>query len=47
MHCKMGQMLKAGDPMFTLFAETPGELDYAKMYLERELEHIIKLEYPS
>ena len=44
LHCKTGQQVEAGEPMFTLYAETTGELNYAKMYLEKEFENIILLE---
>ncbi len=44
LHCKIGQELRKGGPMFTLFAETQGELNYAKMYLEKEFEKIIQLQ---
>ncbi|MAT54081.1 MAG: thymidine phosphorylase [Saprospirales bacterium] len=43
LHCKTGQQVGAGEPMFTLYAETLGELNYAMMYLESELQKIIKL----
>jgi len=43
MHCKVGQLLMAGEPMLTLYAETSGELNYAKDYLEKEFNEIIKL----
>lgn len=42
LHCKTGQKLMAGEPMFTLYTETSGELNYAKMYLEKEFGNIIK-----
>lgn len=42
LNCKTGQKLMAGEPMFTLYAETSGELNYAKMYLEKEFENIIR-----
>lgn len=42
MHCKNGKQLKAGEPMFTLYAETTGELNYAQLYLEREFDGIIR-----
>ncbi|GAB4242875.1 MAG: thymidine phosphorylase family protein [Saprospiraceae bacterium] len=43
LHCKIGQQVEAGAPLFTLYAETMGELNYAMMYLESELQKIIKL----
>lgn len=43
LHCKIGDKMSKGSQMFTLYAETSGELDYAKIYLENEFEHIIKL----
>jgi thymidine phosphorylase len=43
LHTKIGQKLMAGEPMFTLFAETTGELNYAKLYLEREIAQIIQI----
>ncbi len=42
LHCKTGQKLMAGEPVFTLYAETSGELNYAKMYLEKEFQNIIR-----
>jgi thymidine phosphorylase len=44
LHCKIGQKLMTREPMFTLYAETSGELNYAKMYLEKEIGNIIRLE---
>jgi len=43
LHCKTGQHLMTGEPVFTLYAETSGELNYAKMYLEKEFGEIIQL----
>jgi len=43
LHCKLGHQLMAGALMYTIFAETSGELNYAKMYLEKEFEKIIRL----
>jgi len=43
LHSKTGQFLKKGDPMFTIFAETPGELSYSIVYLEKEFNEIIRL----
>lgn len=42
LHCKTGQQIAAGEPVFTLYAETSGELNYAKIYLEKEFENIIR-----
>jgi thymidine phosphorylase len=44
LHCKKGRRLSAGEPVFTLYAETSGELNYAKMYLEKEFRNIIHWE---
>lgn len=41
LHCKTGQQMAAGEPVFTLYAEPSGELNYSKMYLEKEFESII------
>jgi thymidine phosphorylase len=32
-HARLGTRLDAGDPLITIHAETPGELDYARAYL--------------
>jgi thymidine phosphorylase len=33
LHAPLGAMVRAGDPLITIHAETPGELDYARAYL--------------
>ncbi|MCB0534187.1 MAG: thymidine phosphorylase family protein [Saprospiraceae bacterium] len=43
LHCKTEQHITSGEAVFTLFAETSGELNYAKMYLEKEFEKIIQI----
>lgn len=43
LQCKIGQQLKIGEIMFVMYAETPGELAYAKLYLQREFDYIINL----
>ncbi|MEZ4995261.1 MAG: thymidine phosphorylase family protein [Saprospiraceae bacterium] len=43
LQCKLGQRLKSGQTMFVMYAETPGELAYAKLYLQREFDFIINL----
>lgn len=35
LHARPGQVIARGEPLFTLHAETPGELDYAWAYAER------------
>ncbi len=40
LHCKIGQKLRKAEPVFTLYAESPGELNYAKLYLDKELGEI-------
>jgi thymidine phosphorylase len=32
MHVKLGQIVERGEPLFTVHAETPGELEYALGY---------------
>ena len=36
LHQKKGQDVEKGQPLFSLFSETPGELAYAKAFLESE-----------
>lgn len=32
-HAPLGASVRAGDPLLSIHAETPGELDYARGYL--------------
>jgi len=43
LHAPIGTRVERGQPLFTLHAETPGELDYARRYL-RVNPHILDLE---
>lgn len=36
LHVRLGEPVSAGMPVFTLYAETPGELDYANDYVDSE-----------
>jgi thymidine phosphorylase len=33
-HARIGDLIQAGQPLFTLHAQAPGELDYAKRYVD-------------
>ncbi|MEW6778049.1 MAG: thymidine phosphorylase, partial [Bdellovibrionota bacterium] len=41
LHARLGENVSAGEPLFTIHAESPGELSYALEYAERHPEKIV------
>ena len=41
MNVRLGQPVVAGQPLYTLHAETPGEMDYAENYIQASADTII------
>jgi thymidine phosphorylase len=40
-HTPLGTRVDAGQPLFTLFSESPGELAYARAYAESQPDVIV------
>jgi thymidine phosphorylase len=40
LHSPLGKRVEKGEPLFSIFAEAPGELDYALAYVESQSEII-------